>query len=106
MMKNVFLKPRSRENRHHYEFSITEQQRSKHRATRKKLLITYVGKFFPDLADFTETLRVSTKRDAKFIWSQTEGRFTKMLTLSYFNPKSRTRLIADDSLVASSPIRE
>ncbi|XP_061395874.1 uncharacterized protein K02A2.6-like, partial [Musca vetustissima] len=70
--------------------------------------IDTVLKFIPDLADFTEPLRKLTKKDVKFIWESDQYKafqnlkkqLSKMPTLSYFNPKSRTRLIADASPVA------
>lgn len=71
-------------------------------------LVTYLGKFIPDLAELTEPLRILIKKDVKFTWSPAQDvafqklkkQLTKMPTLSYFNPKSRTRLIADASPVA------
>ncbi|KAG5887393.1 hypothetical protein JTB14_001583 [Gonioctena quinquepunctata] len=71
-------------------------------------LVTYLGKFIPDLATTTEPLRQLTRRDAKFNWSEEHNNhfeklkqvLTKPPTLSYFDPKKRTRLIADASPVA------
>ncbi|XP_044574131.1 uncharacterized protein K02A2.6-like [Drosophila ananassae] len=71
-------------------------------------LVTYVGKFIPDLADLTEPLRLLLKKDQKFIWGAAEEKgfhklklaLTKIPSLSYFDPKYKTRLIADASPVA------
>lgn len=71
-------------------------------------LVTYVGKFIPDLADVTEPLRSLMKKDIKFMWGPDQEKSFRRLkenlatipTLSYFNPKYRTRLIADGSPVA------
>lgn len=71
-------------------------------------LVTYVGKFIPDLANTTEPLRQLTKNDEEFVWtSKRQAAFEKLKsdlstlpTLAYFDPKNRTRLIADASPVA------
>ncbi|KAG5863498.1 hypothetical protein JTB14_025531 [Gonioctena quinquepunctata] len=71
-------------------------------------LVTYLGKFIPDLATTTEPLRQLTRRDTKFNWSEEHNNhfeklkqvLTKPPTLSYFDPKKGTRLIADASPVA------
>ncbi|KAL7726148.1 hypothetical protein ACLKA6_002618 [Drosophila palustris] len=71
-------------------------------------LITYVGKFIPDLAEHTEPLRHLLKKDSKFYWGETErtafhelkSRLAQVPKLSYFNPANRTRVIADASPVA------
>lgn len=71
-------------------------------------LVTYVGKFIPDLGTATDTLRKLTKTDAKFDWtSEHEQHFVKLKrclanlpTLSYFDLTKRTRLVADASPVA------
>ncbi|XP_043063219.1 uncharacterized protein K02A2.6-like [Drosophila yakuba] len=70
-------------------------------------LITYVGKFIPDLADNTEPLRLLLRKDSIFQWGNTEEKTFQKLkchlahvpNLAYFNPKNRTRLIADASPV-------
>lgn len=71
-------------------------------------LVTYLAKFIPDLGDLTDALRYLTKKDTKFIWGTRQDeafqklmeQLTKIPTLSYFDPKNRTRLIADASPVA------
>lgn len=71
-------------------------------------LVTYIGKFLPDLADLTDPLRILLTKDAKFVWGRRqEEAFLKLKTmlseipnLSYFDPKLRTRVIADASPVA------
>ncbi|XP_055914211.1 uncharacterized protein K02A2.6-like [Eupeodes corollae] len=71
-------------------------------------LVTYLGKFIPDLADTTEPLWKLIKKDIRFIWGEKEEYAFKRLKqslakipmLSYFNPKNRTRLVADASPVA------
>ncbi|XP_058977362.1 uncharacterized protein K02A2.6-like [Musca domestica] len=71
-------------------------------------LVTYLGKFIPDLADLTDKLRNLMKKDVKFDWGHREDEaFLKLKqqlartpTLSYFDPERRTRLIADASPVA------
>ncbi|KAG5869544.1 hypothetical protein JTB14_018676 [Gonioctena quinquepunctata] len=76
------------------------------------VLVTYLGKFIPDLATTTEPLRQLTRRDAKFNWSEEHNNhfekleqvLTKPPTLSYFDPKKRTRLIADASPVALNAV--
>lgn len=71
-------------------------------------LVTYVGKFIPNLANSTDPLRKLIKKDIVFKWTQHEENAFQELkkslislpTLAYFNPKKRTRLIADASPVA------
>ena len=71
-------------------------------------LVTYLGKFIPDLADTTEPLRRLIKNDVKFTWDvEQKEAFQKLKkslaaipTLSFYNPKLRTRLIVDASPVA------
>ncbi|KAL7725832.1 hypothetical protein ACLKA6_015914 [Drosophila palustris] len=71
-------------------------------------LVTYVGKFIPDLANLTEPLRRLLKKDCKFDWGETEkrafedlkSRLAKIPNLAYFDPNNKTRLIADASPVA------
>lgn len=70
--------------------------------------MTYVGKFIPDIAEYTEPLRKLLRNDLKSYWGETEkiafqnlkNRLAKVPNLAYFNPKNRTRLIADASPVA------
>lgn len=69
-------------------------------------LVTYVGKFIPDLADITHLLRSLLKQNVKFTWTQ-DQKIARLKTfvsgvpqLSYFNPTNRTRLVADASPVA------
>lgn len=71
-------------------------------------LVTYLGKFIPDLGTVTEPLRQLIKQDTSFQWTETHQQSFKKLkeslaslaTLSYFDPHRRTRLIADASPVA------
>lgn len=71
-------------------------------------LVTYLGKFIPDLGTITKPLRQLIKRDIKFAWTITHQRsfdylkkmITQVPTLAYFYPKRKTRLIADASPVA------
>ena len=71
-------------------------------------LVTYVGKFISDLATVTEPLRILLKNESKFYWGQEQDKSFEMLklklseipTLSYFDPKQRTRDIADASPIA------
>lgn len=71
-------------------------------------LVTYLGKFIPDLGSITEPLRQLVKRDAKFTWTpnhqesfnKLKQMLAKLPTLAYFDPQRRTRLIADASPVA------
>lgn len=71
-------------------------------------LVTYVGKFIPDLANHTDPLRRLLKTDVKFNWtSDMKNSFdylkqllAKIPKLSYFDPTKSTRLIADASPVA------
>lgn len=68
-------------------------------------LVTYVGKFIPDLANHTDPLRSLLKTDVKFNWtSDMRNSFDYLKKLcskipkhSYFNPNKRARLIADAS---------
>lgn len=70
-------------------------------------LITFVGRFIPDLATINEPLRRLTKNDVKFKWEkEQQTAFDKMKnimantkTLSYFDKSLQTRLIADASPV-------
>jgi len=71
-------------------------------------LVTYVGRFLPDLADTTEPLRKLLKADEKFLWNQQEQQafdklkigVSRVSELAYFNVKFKTRVIADASPVA------
>ncbi|XP_039150808.1 uncharacterized protein K02A2.6-like isoform X3 [Drosophila simulans] len=71
-------------------------------------LVTYVGKFIPDLASHTDPLRKLLKTENKFTWGEAEKNafnnlknlLSKVPKLSYFDPKHRTRVIADASPVA------
>ncbi|XP_031333862.1 uncharacterized protein LOC116163872 [Photinus pyralis] len=71
-------------------------------------LVTYMGKFIPDLGSITDSLRQLIKQDVKFIWTSTHqkafDKLKRMLAkppaLGYFDPKRRTRLVADASPVA------
>ena len=52
--------------------AITEMPRPRDKAEVRRLLglITYLGKFVPQLSDVSELLRNLTKEGVKFIWSQ------------------------------------
>ncbi|XP_046865646.1 uncharacterized protein LOC124459908 [Drosophila willistoni] len=71
-------------------------------------LVTYVGKFIPDLANTTELLRRLIKANTKFDWTNKEQQafdtlkkqVVEVTKLSYFNKNLRTCLIADASPVA------
>lgn len=71
-------------------------------------LITYVGKFIPDLANLTEPLRILLKLDTKFVWGPDQAnafqhlktQLSQISNLAYFDPKRRTRVVADASPVA------
>nr|DAA65004.1 TPA_exp: gag-pol protein [Drosophila sechellia] len=71
-------------------------------------LVTYVGKFIPDLADRTEPLRRLLRKDCRFNWDKNEEKaykdlkshLAKIPNLSYFDPDNTTQLIADASPVA------
>nr|CAH7737392.1 unnamed protein product [Callosobruchus chinensis] len=71
-------------------------------------LVTYVGKFIPDLGTLTDPLRQLTKKETKFTWNDIhqlkftllKNALSKPPTLGYFDPERRTRLIADASPVA------
>lgn len=71
-------------------------------------LVTYVGKFIPDLGTTTDFLRKLTKVDCKFDWTEEHEQHFNTLkrslssvpTLAYFDPVKRTRLVADASPVA------
>lgn len=62
-----------------------------------------MGKYIPDLADLTEPLRELLKKGEKFIWGPVQDqRFQKLMSalakipsLSYIDPNSKTRFIAD-----------
>lgn len=89
---------------------ITEFRAPKSREETRSFLglITYVGKFIPDLADLTEPLRVLLKADAKFVWGPDQANAFQILktqlsrvpNLAYFDPNRRTRVVADASPVA------
>lgn len=71
-------------------------------------LINYLGRFIPNLADKTYSLRQLLRKDSKFGWSDTlEDDFQNLKlaiadikSLAYFDVKRPTRLIADASPVA------
>lgn len=70
-------------------------------------LVTYVGKFIPDLATTTEPLRNLTKKDARFEWKQEhdlafeklKSQLTGPMVLGYYSVTNRTQLYADASPV-------
>lgn len=71
-------------------------------------LVTYLGKFIPDLANTTEPLRRLIKKDITFVWTeeqesafqQLKNKLAQIPRLSYFNPVLPIRLIIDASPVA------
>lgn len=71
-------------------------------------LVTYLGKFIPDLGSITEPLRQLTKKDTRFTWTETHQKsfdqlkhaLAKLPTLAYFDEKRRTQIIVDASPVA------
>ena len=71
-------------------------------------LVTYFGKFIPNLGTETDPLRQLIKTDVKFDWTQEHQKhfhnlkksLVNLTTLSYFDPQRRTRLVADASPVA------
>lgn len=71
-------------------------------------LVTYVGKFIPDLATITEPLRQLICKENKFIWTKEhrnsfehlKSLISNVKTLSFFDNSLRTRVIADASPVA------
>lgn len=70
-------------------------------------LVNFVGKFIPNLATITEPLRLLTKKNTAFIWSQEhEFSFQKLknslacdLALGYYDVNDRTQVYADASPV-------
>lgn len=70
-------------------------------------LVSYIGRFIPDLATKTHSLRSLTKSSQKFSWGGEQQREFEQLkalvadlpTLAYFDNDRRTRLIADASPV-------
>ena len=71
-------------------------------------LVSYVGKFLPNLGTETDKLRQLTKKETKFLWTDEHEKYfhkikeslANLPTLSYFDPQKPTRLIADASPVA------
>lgn len=70
-------------------------------------LVTYVGRFIPDLSTLNEPLRRLTKKDVDFVWKPEQqvvfDAIKKWMTnthsLSFFDKNLRTRLITDASPV-------
>lgn len=70
-------------------------------------LITFVGKFIPNLATTTEPLRMLTKKNAVFEWGpeqqnafdQLKTQLTSSQVLGFYNVKDKTQLYADASPV-------
>lgn len=66
-------------------------------------LVCYVGRFIPDLATTTEPLRQLMKKDTEFVWSDIHQKAFERIkntvfgVLGYFDPKRKTRLVADAS---------
>jgi len=71
-------------------------------------LVTYLGKFIPNLGDLTQPLRTLIRTETKFIWTdeheekfeELKNHLQKLPTLAFFDINRRTRLIADASPVA------
>lgn len=91
---------------------ISAIQRFRTPSTREEVrsflgLVTYVGRFIPDLATINEPLRRLTKSEVKFTWQNEQqsafdaikGIMSNAQTLSYFDKNMETRLIADASPV-------
>lgn len=70
-------------------------------------LVNYVGSFIPDLATVSFPLRELTKQNVAFRWSAQEQKafehiiaeMTRIESLSHFDPKLKTRVVADASPV-------
>ncbi|XP_061196525.1 uncharacterized protein K02A2.6-like [Saccostrea echinata] len=70
-------------------------------------LVTYCGKFIPNLATLSEPLRILTRKNQPFTWGPEQDQafrklktsLSKAETLGYFDPKVRTQVIADASPV-------
>lgn len=70
-------------------------------------LVTYCGKFIPNLASLSEPLRLLTRKNQPFTWGPEQDKafrklktsLSKAETLGYFDPKARTQVIADASPV-------
>lgn len=70
-------------------------------------MVTYIGRFLPDLATATAPLRHLTHKGVQFLWEQEQGEAFRNLksmicnleTLRYFDNTLRTRVIADASPV-------
>lgn len=71
-------------------------------------LVTYLGKFIPNLGDLTEPLRTLIKADTQFTWKpihqenfeKLKETLSQLTTLAFFDPNLRTRMIAGASPVA------
>lgn len=71
-------------------------------------LVTYLGKFIPDVGTLTDPLRKLTKEEETFRWTlesekdfrKLQAALEKLPTLAFFDPNNLTRLIADASPVA------
>ena len=70
-------------------------------------LVTYCGKFIPNLATTSEPLRMLLRKNQPFTWGQDQEqsfnklkeKLCKARTFRYFDPKARTQVIADASPV-------
>lgn len=70
-------------------------------------LVTYVGKFIPNLATVTEELRILLKKDQPFIWEEAKRTAFRSLkealmgdlVLGFFDVKDKTQIVADASPV-------
>lgn len=70
-------------------------------------LVTYVGRFIPNLSTLNEPLRRLTRKDAVFLWTNEHQTAFDMIkqnmanthSLSFFDKNLRTRLITDASPV-------
>ena len=68
-------------------------------------VVTYCGKFIPNFATITGTLRQLTRQKADFVWNgEQESAFSKVKTfiskapvLLYFHPAFETKIVADAS---------
>ena len=68
-------------------------------------LVNFVGKFVPDLATVSEPIRRLMVKDAAFVWGGEQQEafcrikelMSKSETLAHFDPKHKTKLVADAS---------
>ena len=74
-------------------------------------LATYVSKFMKDYATITEPLWKLTKKNEPWVWTEEQEKALTTLkkalttdTMSYFNPKWQTEIVADASPVGLGAI--